>query len=191
MQRALPPTPALPTAWSRNRNLAGLPTFQVFPWLLAFHGTSDYTARALSNGKYTSLVPTRSIAESVFLTHLIQQVREQHLDLDATADALHRAAGKAPPSKTSDARAFTQPLIDVILATIHQHAPAPAEVSAIRQLHTKEAELQRAREKLQAHGLGLSPQKTTPRRPAMMLPTRPSPSAATMAYPPYPPQHPS
>ena len=25
------------------------------------------------------------------------QVREQHLDLDATADALHRAAGKSTP----------------------------------------------------------------------------------------------
>ena len=146
-----------PTAWSRNRQLAGLPTFQLFPWLLAFHGPSDYTARSLSNNKYTSLVPTRSIAESVFLTHLIQQIREQNTDLDATADALHRSEGRTPPSKTTDARAFMQPLMDVTLATTRHHAPAPAD----RQLHSKEAELQRATEKLQAHGLQLSPQNTT------------------------------
>ena len=38
--------------------------------------------------------------------------------------------------------------MDVILATIRHHAPAPAEDSAIRQLHSKEAELQRAKEKI-------------------------------------------
>ena len=126
---------------------------QVFPWLLACHGTSDYTARSLSNGKFTTLVPTRSIVESVSLTHLIQQIREQHIDLDATAEALHRTAGNVPPAKTTEAKAFMQPLMDLLLAVLREHAPAPAEGSAIRQLHTREAELQRAKEKLEAHGL--------------------------------------
>ena len=130
-----------PPARSRNRQIAGLPTFQVFPWLLAYHGTSDYTARSLSNGKFTSLVPTRSIAESIFLTHLIQHIREQHIDLDATAEALHRTAGNVPPAKTTEAKAFAQPLMDILLTALREHAPAPAEGSAIRQLHTREAEL--------------------------------------------------
>ena len=60
-------------------------------------------------------MPTRSIAESVFLTHLIQQIREQHIDLDATAEALHRTAGHVPPSKTTEAKAFMQPLMDILL----------------------------------------------------------------------------
>ena len=55
-----------PTQWSRRIGIAGLPTFDVFPWLLAYHGTADYTARTLSHGKYCGLIPTRSIAESVF-----------------------------------------------------------------------------------------------------------------------------
>ncbi|CAK9063863.1 unnamed protein product [Durusdinium trenchii] len=112
-----------PSAWSRNRQLAGPPTFQVFPWLLAYYGASDYPLPI--KRKYTSLVTTRSIAKSVCLTHLIQQIREQRIDLDATAEALHRTAGNTPPSKTTEARALMQPLMDIILTAIRDHAPAP------------------------------------------------------------------
>lgn len=35
------------------------------------HGTADFTARTLSHGKYCGLIPTRSIAESVFITRLL------------------------------------------------------------------------------------------------------------------------
>ena len=65
-------------------------------------------------------------------------------------------------AKTTEAKAFMQPLMDLLLAVLREHAPTPAEGSAIRQLHTREAELQRAREKLEAHGLHLSPQRPTP-----------------------------
>ena len=64
----------------------------------SFPGSNGRFSRTL--GLYSSfpcqqpsLVPTRSIAESVFLTHLVQQIREQRIDLDATADALHRSEG--------------------------------------------------------------------------------------------------
>ena len=58
--------------------------FQHSNWLLAYHGTADFTARTLSHGKYCGLIPTRSIAESVFTTHLLQEIRENRLDLDWT-----------------------------------------------------------------------------------------------------------
>ena len=163
-----------PSAWSRNRQLAGLPTFQVFPWLLAYYGTSDYAASSLSNGKFTSLAPTRSIAESVFLTHLIQQIREQRIDLDATAEALRRTAGNVPPAKTTEAKAFMQPLMDILLAALREHAPAPAEGSAIRQLHTREAELQRQRKAPSPWSAAIPPTATSsphaPPSPNQLLP---------------------
>ena len=51
-----------PTQWSRRAGIAGLPTFDVFPWLLAYHGTADYSARKLSHGKYCGFIPTRSVS---------------------------------------------------------------------------------------------------------------------------------
>ena len=96
-----------PTQWSRRVGIAGLPTFDVFPWLLAYHGTADYTARTLSHGKYCGLIPTRSIAESVFTTHRLQEIRDKRLDLDAIAEAIHTSQGLAVPNKTTQEKPFT------------------------------------------------------------------------------------
>ena len=85
-----------PTQWSRRVGIAGLPTFEVFPWLLAYHGTADFTARTLSHGKFCGLIPTRSVAESVFTTHLLQEIRDKRLDLDAIAEAMHTKAPAKP-----------------------------------------------------------------------------------------------
>ena len=62
-----------PTQWSRKAGVAGLPTFDIFPWQLAYHGTAEYTARTLSHGKYTGFIAARSVAESVFVTHLLRK----------------------------------------------------------------------------------------------------------------------
>ena len=94
-----------PTQWSRRVGIAGLPTFEVFPWLLAYHGTADFTVRTLSHGKFCGLIPTRSVAESVFTTHLLQEIRDKRLDLDAIAEAIHTKAGATVPNKTTQARA--------------------------------------------------------------------------------------
>ena len=116
-----------PTQWSRKAGVAGLPTFEVFPWQLAYHGTSEFTARTLSNGKYTGFIATRSIAESVFVTHLLQQLREKRLDLDGIAETLHTKQGTDIPSKTAHARAFHAPLIQLLIDQLQTHSPAPAE----------------------------------------------------------------
>ena len=121
-----------PTQWSRRVGIAGLRTFEVFPWLLAYHGTADYTARTLSHGKFCGLIPTRSIAESVFTTHLLQEIRDRRFDLNAIAEALHSAQGTAIPNKTTQARAFHAPLIALITEQLQAHAPAAAEGSALR-----------------------------------------------------------
>ena len=141
--------------------IAGLPTFEVFPWLLAYHGTADYTARTLSHGKFCGLIPTRSVAESVFTTHLLQDIRDKRLDLDAIAEALHTKAGTTVPNKTTQARAFHLPLITLLTEQLQAHAPAVAEGLALRALKATSDDLARAREKLQAHGIQLTPTKGT------------------------------
>ena len=85
------------------------------------------------------LIPTRSIAKSVFITRLLQDLRDKRLDLDATAEALHRAKGTDIPNKTTQARAYLAPLIDLLTTHLAAHAPAAAEGSAIRELKAKSA----------------------------------------------------
>ena len=134
-----------PTQWSRKAGVAGLPTFDIFPWQLAYHGTSEFTARTLSNGKYTGFIATRSIAESVFVTHLLQELREKRLDLDGIAETLHTKQGTDIPSKTTQARAFHAPLIKLLIQQRQTHSPAPAEGTALHALKNTTDELARAR----------------------------------------------
>ena len=171
-----------PTQWSRKAGVAGLPTFEVFPWQLAYHGTSEFTARTLSNGKFTGFIATRSIAESVFVTLFLQQLREHRLDLDGIAEALHTQQSTDVPNKTTHARAFHAPLIKLLIDQLQTHSPAPAEGSALRALKTTNDELARARQKLHDLGNPLTPVKNTSRSSAPA-----APSHAPTPPPPKPP----
>ena len=110
------------------------------PWQLGYHGTAEYTARTLSHGKYCGLIPTRSIAESVFVTHLLQEIREKRFDLDAIAQ------GQEVPNKTTQARAFHAPLINLLTQQLQTHSPAAAEGTALRALKATTDKLARAKQ---------------------------------------------
>ena len=173
--------------------MAGLPTFEVFPWQLAYHGTSEFTARTLSNGKYTGFIATRSIAESVFVTHFLQQLREKRLDLDGIAETLHTQQSTDIPNKTTHARAFHAPLIKLLIDQLQTHSPAPAEGTALRALKNTNDELARARQKLHDLGNPLTPVKSTSRSSAPAAPSHaptpppPKPPALTdVLQPPHP-----
>ena len=158
-----------------------------------YHGTANYTARTLSHGKYCGLIPTRSIAESVFTTQLLQEIRDKRLDLDAIAEAIHTSQGTAVPNKTTQARAFHAPLISLLTQQLQAHAPAAAEGSALRALKATSDDLARAREKLQAHGVELTPRKDAGRSSAPSAPAAPAepaahkpPELADVLQPPHP-----
>ena len=78
----------------------------------------------------------------MFLTHLIQQLREQRVDLDGAADALHRAAGRAPPPKATGAKAVMQRLVDIITQEIRKHSPArPKEAPFASSMQKKKSSM--------------------------------------------------
>ena len=136
-------------------------------------------------------IPTRSVAESVFTTHLLREIRDKRLDLDAIAEAMHTKAGTTIPNKTTQARAFHSPLITLLTDQMQAHSPAVAEGSAIRALKATSDDLARAREKLQAHGLELTPKKDTGRPSAPSAPADPPaphqpPALPDMLQPSYP-----
>ena len=130
-----------PTQWSRKAGVAGLPTFEVFPWQLAYHGTSEFTARTLSNGKFTGFIATRSIAESVFMTLFLQQLREHRLDLDGIAEALHTRTGSCTsetpgPGQPTHTSQEHQPIFRTSRPFSRTHATTTETTSHHRRLAT-------------------------------------------------------
>ena len=74
--------------------------------------------------------------------------------------------GTTAPNKTTQARAFHAPLIALLTKQLQTH-----EGSALRALKATSDDLARAREKLQAHGLELTPRKEAGRSSAPLLPS--------------------
>ena len=155
-----------PTQWSRKYNLAGQPVLDIFPWQLSRFGLQDHSLRTFSQGRSTGIVTTRSIADAVFTSQLLPEIRAHNLDIDNIAEFLHQQANQSIPNKTTDAKQFMQPLISRMIDFLRGLTPPAGEGTALRKLqlqtdrlHQQESELQRARDKLKTHGIALTPTK--------------------------------
>ena len=67
------------TTWQDSRSLTS-------PWQLSRFGLQDQSIRTLSQGRYTGIVATRSIAEAVFTSQLLTDIRAHNLDIDNIAE---------------------------------------------------------------------------------------------------------
>ncbi|CAE7824317.1 unnamed protein product [Symbiodinium sp. CCMP2592] len=93
-----------PTAWSRAKGLAGMDIRDVTVAHLCRHGMEEFGLRGLSHGKFTGMILTRNIAESVFLSQLQKKLRENNIDV------------------VKEATAFVTPLVDTIFDAIRPWA---------------------------------------------------------------------
>ena len=62
---------------------------------LLFHGPAEWALRLLSHGRFVSVVPTRSVAESILVSQILAAIilyRKKQYDLDGTAAAVWRHA---------------------------------------------------------------------------------------------------
>eukprot|EP00439_Symbiodinium_sp_Y106_P010418 s2390_g1.t1 len=112
---------------------------------LMFHGVEEWSLRLLSHGRPDSVIPTRSVAESILGSHILSVVRKQHYDIDGTAEAIwrHVHPDKEPPSKNSDSTQLFQPMIDMMLASIASFAPTQQSSAASQNLIKLETELEK------------------------------------------------
>ena len=94
----------------------------------------DYSVRLLSQGKFTGVVATRSVAESVFLSQSVKALRERNVDLDAAAEASHKGP---TPSKISDPLRFFEPLIPSVLKEIRSKVPPETNLNRSTSLQTQ------------------------------------------------------
>ena len=135
---------------------------------LTRYGVEDHAVRLLSQGKFTGVVATRTVAESVFLSQLVKSLRDQNVDLDMAAEACH----KGPiPSKTSDANSI---LSAIDFKTSWKKSKTRFLLKQVWNRFTNsldtEAQLAKAQQKLQQHGIQMTPQRNTSTTPA--LPTQ-------------------
>ena len=98
-----------------------------------YHGTSEWSLRILSHGGFISTVPTRSVAESVFVARLLALVRKHHLDLDGAAEIawVQQNPQTSLPSKTSDVAALYDPLLTQLLQVLQKYAPVEANSKSL------------------------------------------------------------
>jgi len=160
------------TAWSRRKGIQGQDPLTIPLAALTRYGVEDYSIRLLSQGKFTGVVPTRSVAESVFLSQMVKALRDHNIDLDIAAEASHKGT---VPSKTSDPIRFFEPLIQSVLDDIKSKVPPETSLDQIHKLADTEAQLAKAHQKLQQHGIQVTPQRQNTSRPAApALPTQTS-----------------
>ena len=155
-----------PSAWSRAKGIAGKPVQDVKLTDLTHKGIQVWMIRGLSHGKFTGVVLTKSIAESVLTARLLSALREKKVDIDETVKAMHRdKSAKSIPDKTSEATKFIQPLVDVVmqqlqpfLVTIDQTAAA-TNSGDNKDFQDTQQDNAKLRQKLQQAGIPITPMK--------------------------------
>jgi hypothetical protein len=146
------------TAWSRKTGLAGKPIQEVNLADVAFRGWNEQSLRYMSHGRFTSIIFTKSIAESVFVTTLLQQLRESKLDLDSLAEQMHKQKGTTVPSKHEDAMKFMEP----VSVHVHESLQQLRTMLTPDECHPTVVALQAQLDRLKASGIKISPERTPP-----------------------------
>lgn len=151
-----------PTAWSRKRNLAGQDPLSVPLSHLTRHGPDEAALRALSEGRFVGIICAKSVAESVFGSQILKTFRDQGIDIDATAESLHRqlAPQQGIPNRTDKPIEFMAPLVQFIADKLKAQCPVKQDTEAMRRLQETEAKLQAAKSKLAQAGIPDTPQRS-------------------------------
>ena len=156
------------TDWSRKAQLAGRSIEDLRVHEICFRGTSEFSLRMLSEGRFQSIVWTRNTAESVLVTQLLKSIREMKADVDAVALECIKEQGLPVPDKHKQAASFMEPLL---LKEIKNRVSTAAASSS-----ADSEELIRAKAKLAQAGLALTPRKPAAPSQASESPSKPDQS---------------
>ena len=135
------------TPWSSKAGLAGKDVNSTRLVDVTRKGLDDYSLRNLSNGEFQGVVFVRSVSEAVFTTNLLRLLRQDKLDLDKS---------RSSPSWSSSSRQTSR------VVSIHGATPVRDPSNFYEKISPPEPapendELARAKRKLAAAGLELSP----------------------------------
>ncbi|CAE7852809.1 unnamed protein product, partial [Symbiodinium necroappetens] len=88
-----------PSAWSRAKGLAGMDIRDVTVAHLSRRGLEEYGLRPLSHGRFTGIILTRNVAETVLLSQIQKRLHEDNIDVDATIEAIYKSKNLKLPDK--------------------------------------------------------------------------------------------
>ncbi|CAE7328151.1 tauD, partial [Symbiodinium sp. KB8] len=79
-------------------------------------GMEEYGLRPLSHGRFTGVILTRNVAETVLLSQIqkTKRLREDNIDVDAIVEAVYKSKNLKPPDKVKEATNFVTPLVEEI-----------------------------------------------------------------------------
>ncbi|CAE7602690.1 unnamed protein product, partial [Symbiodinium necroappetens] len=178
-----------PSAWSRAKGLAGMDIRDVTVAHLSRRGMEEYGLRPLSHGRFTGIILTRNVAETVLLSQIQKRLREDNIDVDATSEAIYKFEDLKPPDKVKEATNFVTPLVEEIFLAmkpwtqVENYGKNSEQDNQVAQ-RTQELEEEAAKykQRLKSAGMEVTPTKVLPLQPP---PSGPSHSQQTPS--PHPP----
>ena len=93
------------SAWATKHGLAGRNLEEIRQHERAWQGWSNHNLRALTQGRYVSINFARSIKEAMFISFLLQHIREHKLVLDQIAECFCADSGKQVASSMAEKKA--------------------------------------------------------------------------------------
>ncbi|OLP89200.1 hypothetical protein AK812_SmicGene29372 [Symbiodinium microadriaticum] len=156
-----------PSAWSRAQGLAGMDIRDVTVAHLSRRGMEEYGLRPLSHGRFTGIILTRNVAETVLLSQIQKRLREDNIDVDATSEAIYKFEDLKPPDKVKEATNFVTPLVEEIFLAMKPWTQvknygknSEQDNQVAQRMQELEEEAAKYKQRLKSAGMEITPTKT-------------------------------
>ncbi|CAE7940268.1 unnamed protein product, partial [Symbiodinium sp. KB8] len=183
-----------PSAWSRAEGLAGMDIRDVTVAHLSRRGMEEYGLRPLSHGRFTGLILTRNVAETVLLSQIQKRLREDNIDVDATIEAIYKSRNLKPPDKVKEATNFVTPLVEEIFTAMKPWTQAKSygknseqDNQVAQRMQELEEEAAKYKQRLKSAGVAVTPTKALPLQLPHSASSAPSDSQRAPSPAPQPP----
>ncbi|CAE7730033.1 unnamed protein product, partial [Symbiodinium sp. KB8] len=168
-----------PSAWSRAKGLAGMDIRDVTVAHLSRRGMEEYGLRPLSHGRFTGVILTRNVAETVLLSQIQKRLREDNVDVDATIEAIYKSKNLKPPDKVKEATNFVTPLVEEIFLAMKPWTQvknygknSEQDNQVAQRMQELEEEAAKCKQRLKSAGMEVTPTKVLPLQPPPPAPPR-------------------
>ena len=164
---------------------------------LSRRGMEEYGLRPLSHGRFTGIILTRNVAETVLLSQIQKKLREDNIDVDSTIEALYQSRNLKPPDKVKEATNFVAPLVEEIFSamkpwtqTKNYGKTSEQDNQVAQRMQELEEEAAKYKQRLKSAGVAVTPTKTLPVQPEHSASSAPSESRRAASPQPLPPSAP-
>ena len=142
---------------------------------LSRRGMEEYGLRPLSHGRFTGVILTRNVAETVLLSQIqkTKRLREDNIDVDAIVEAVYKSKNLKPPDKVKEATNFVTPLVEEIFLAMkpwtqsknYGKTSEQQDNHVAQRMQELEEEAAKYKQRLKSAGVEATPTKVLPLQP--------------------------